>query len=134
MDKLTQKDKQKIQRQKRKETIARIAAMQTLPYEVSSFDKLEYALEVYCNGAFVRQIDVYDTYEGSNSGKRAISRTSVSRRISTHPLHRLWKRTRNRLFSSIIKYRTVRTYALSKNNQIERKSCETEYFLSCDNK
>lgn len=46
MDKLTQKDKQKIQRQKRKETIARIAAMQTLPYEVSSFDKLEYALEV----------------------------------------------------------------------------------------
>lgn len=69
MDKLTQKDKQKIQRQKRKETIARIAAMQTLPYEVSSFDKLEYALEVYCNGAFVRQIDVYDTYEEATQEK-----------------------------------------------------------------
>lgn len=27
------------------------------------FDKLEYALEVYRNGTFVRQIDVYDTYE-----------------------------------------------------------------------
>lgn len=27
------------------------------------FDKLEYALEVYRNEAFVRQIDVYDTYE-----------------------------------------------------------------------